>query len=512
MAMTDDTTWFGLHRRALLFAALLVAIEASYLAIVTAGRFTVWPTWNANYDLLAEGFRSGHLYLSVPPRPELLAKANPFDPIWRPLWFWDASLYRGHYYLYWGPLPAVAIAFIKTVLRIHGTVGDQVPLFAFATINLVAGALLIARMAARLFPRAPSWLVVLSVVVFAYANPTPYLIATPGIYEAAIAGGQAFLLLGLLLALEALLRDEETGRRRLLILAGLSWGCAFACRASAILPAAIFVALTALAFAPPAPWPRAWRAPLRPARWTAAPIAALVAAHLVYNRLRFDAWLDFGLSRQLSTMSFRTAPRYLLPNLYSYLLRPLHPSCRFPFVSAPAGLGPRAFPTGFAMPSGYAAPEPVAGLLGATPWVLLAALAAALVIATLRHARRSPDELAGPTADAARARARLWCGATLLTLGTVTGLPEITEFFASMRFLGDVAGGLVLAGAWASLALFDRFGDRPWPGRLLTLTVVALGGATIAIGLLLGVQGYDGMFEHHNPDLYRRWVALFSRC
>ncbi|HMF44239.1 MAG TPA: hypothetical protein VKQ32_26385, partial [Polyangia bacterium] len=94
-----------------------------------------------------------------------------------------------------------------------------------------------------------------------------------------------------------------------------------------------------------------------------------------------------------------------------------------------------------------ARPRPVAGLLGATPWVLLAALAAALVIATLRHARRSPDELAGPTADPARARARLWCGAALLTLGTVTGLPEITEFFASMRFLGDVAGGLVLAGA-----------------------------------------------------------------
>ncbi|HEY7373338.1 MAG TPA: hypothetical protein VIF57_14340 [Polyangia bacterium] len=511
--MTSVATGLGRHRRALLFAGLLIAIELSYVAIVTAGRFTTWPTWNANYDLLAEGFRSGHLYLAEAPRPELLAKANPFDPRWRPLWFWDASLHGDHYYLYWGPLPALALAAVKTVFRMRATVGDQFPLFAFYTLALGAGALLIARMRRRLFPHAPSWLVALGIAVFAYANPTPYLIATPGIYEAAIAGGQAFLLLGLLLAFEALWREGQAGRRPLLIAAGVAWGCAFACRASAILPAAILVPLTALAVAPPAPGtPRSWRAALRPALWLAAPMAAFVAAHLAYNRLRFGAWLEFGLSKQLSTMQFRAAPAYLLPNLYSYLLRPLHHSCQFPFVSAPAGLGPRAIPYWLPFPRGYAAPEPVAGLLKATPWVLLAGLATVLVVALLRRARRAPAELLGAGDDARRARATLWCGVALLVIGTVTGLPEITEFFASMRFLADVAAGLVLAGAWAACALFDRIGDRPWPGRILTAVVVALGGASIVLGLLLGVQGYDGMFERHNPELFQRWVSLLSRC
>jgi len=111
--MTGGKTWVQQHRRLLLFVLLLAAIEVSYLFIVTAGRFTVWPTWNTNYDLLAEGFRSGHLYLARAPDPALLAKPNPFDPIWRSLWFWDASLYRDHYYLYWGPLPAVAVAITR---------------------------------------------------------------------------------------------------------------------------------------------------------------------------------------------------------------------------------------------------------------------------------------------------------------------------------------------------------------------------------------------------------------
>ena len=244
------------------------------------------------------------------------------------------------------------------MFRIRGTVGDQFPLFAGYTIYLVAGALLIARLSRRLFDGAPAWLTALCIAVFAWANPTPYLIATPGIYEAAIAGGQAFLVLGLLVGVRSVSGGTTTAaRRRLLVAAGLSWGCAFACRASAILPAAIFAALTALAVSPPAPWPRAWRAPLRPALWIGAPIAAIVAAHLAYNRLRFDAWLDFGLGRQLSTMQFRTAPGYLLPNLYSYLLRPLHPSCRFPFVSAPANLGAQAFPSWFTCPAATRRPS-----------------------------------------------------------------------------------------------------------------------------------------------------------
>ena len=57
--------------------------------------------------------------------------------------------------------------------------------------------MLIRRMGRRLFPGVPHYFVLMAIAVFAFANPTPYLIATPGIYEAAIGGCQAFLLVGL---------------------------------------------------------------------------------------------------------------------------------------------------------------------------------------------------------------------------------------------------------------------------------------------------------------------------
>ncbi|WP_019217529.1 hypothetical protein [Legionella tunisiensis] len=60
------------------------------------------------YQYLTESFLSGHLNLLVSPSPELLQLADPYDPIQNSHFrLHDASLYKGKYYLYFGPLPVV---------------------------------------------------------------------------------------------------------------------------------------------------------------------------------------------------------------------------------------------------------------------------------------------------------------------------------------------------------------------------------------------------------------------
>ena len=82
----------------------------------------------------------------------------------------------------------------------------------------------------RLFPALPAFLVVLAVAVFAFANPTPYNLARAGVYEAAIVGGHAFLIAGLVFAFDAM---SALGRQRSrLALAGVCWALALGCRAS----------------------------------------------------------------------------------------------------------------------------------------------------------------------------------------------------------------------------------------------------------------------------------------
>ncbi|HXU03832.1 MAG TPA: hypothetical protein VN903_22875, partial [Polyangia bacterium] len=326
------------RRRWLALAAGFAAIEVVYVFFVSAGRFTHWPTYLTFLDDQAEGFRAGHLHFAIEPAAALLAKANPFDPAWKSLWYWDASLYNGHYYLYWGPVPALLLAGFKTVFRVHARVGDQVVVFALASVQALAGLLLIDRMHRRLFPALPGLLVAAAVAVFAFANPTPYNLARAGVYEAAIVGGHAFLIAGLLFAFDAV---SVVGRQRSrLALAGACWVAAVGCRAS-IAPAVAVLAVVTCWLIAPRDASR-WRLRALALGWLGTPIAIGVVLLLTYNKLRFDAWLDFGRHYQLTWIAFGSSPSYLPANLWSYLLRQGSLRCTFPYLFSISDMGARA--------------------------------------------------------------------------------------------------------------------------------------------------------------------------
>jgi hypothetical protein len=493
--------------RWLILLLLVAALEVSYVFIISAGTFTTWSTWNANYDKQAEGFRAGHLYISTPPSVELLARRNPYDWSNQRLWFWDASLYKNHYYLYWGPLPALVLAGIKGLLRINVEVGDQYLLFGAYTLYLVAGALLIDRMARRLFPALPLSLVAVGIATFACASPTPYMIATPGIYEAAIASAQAFLLLGLVLAFDAvwMARDRPPSSRSL-IAAGIAWALAIACRANAALAVLVLVPLTAALAS--RPQPGRWRQIILSLVWAGAPIGAGVFALLAYNKARFDAWFEFGLKYQLNTIPLRTSRAYLLLDVFSYLLRPLGISCRFPFVSALYDIGAQGFPGGVKLPPGYSTHEPLAGLLLTTPSTWFGAVGLFLVTrGALRRCRAGEGR--APLDD--RQRASLWCVASFAALGTLMFLPSIAAYATTMRYLSDVSSGLVLLALWGGFSLVC-LPVRSWSRGAALWILLALAGATMVLGLLLGFQGYDEMFKNHNPAVYTRLATALSFC
>src|SRR4051812_12217255 len=66
-------------QRLIVALPILFALTAYYFFQSSAGTFRTL-SWQTNYyDLLAEGFRHGHLYIPVEPSAELLAKTNPFD-------------------------------------------------------------------------------------------------------------------------------------------------------------------------------------------------------------------------------------------------------------------------------------------------------------------------------------------------------------------------------------------------------------------------------------------------
>ena len=90
-------------------------------------------------------------------------------------------------------------------------------------------------------------------LIFGLANPYPFGLGRPAVYEAAIESGQFFLLLGILAGLLAVhFGGFSRPQRRelwLLVMAGSAWGAALACRISLLLAVAGVMLVTSLILA-----------------------------------------------------------------------------------------------------------------------------------------------------------------------------------------------------------------------------------------------------------------------
>lgn len=501
--------------------ALILVIEAIFVAVVSAGSMASWPTYMGYYDLLAEGFRAGHLHLSVEPDPRLLAQADPFDPAHAGLWLGDASLHNGHYYLYWGPLPAVILAAVKTAFRISGPVGDQVLVFAFFSLAAVSSTFLLREIRRQLFPTLPAALFILAVVACGVASPVLFLLASTSVYQAAISGGQGFLALGTLFALSGLSASSGRGRW-VLVAAGVAWGAAISCRLSLFPAVLLLIAATTIAATPRLPDAR--RRIQEHARLgvhLAAPVATFCAGLLVYNKLRFGSWLESGITKQLTTWNFRFSPRFFLPNLHQYLLRSPEWSCRFPYAVVPYHVpAESAVPEWMPFRDGYMTPEPVAGLTWALPliWGIPAAIAvAALVLGdriragtTNADADVRPSGGSFPQGSDPR-RLYLWCVVAFGVMATTTIMAPLGLYMATIRYQADVSLGIALLGTlglWSAHA----YAQPGWKRCVVTISSGALFCTTIVLALLLGYQGYTGHFARFNPQLAAVLTDALSFC
>jgi len=496
----------------MLIVLAFAVIEVTYLFVVSAGRFTHWPTYTTFLDDQAEGFRARHLHFAIEPLAALVAKANPFDPAWKPLWYWDASLYNGHYYLYWGAVPSLLLAGFKTLCRVHARVGDQYVVFALASLQALAGLLLIDRAHRRLFPAVPGVLVVLAVAVFAFVNPTLYNLARAAVYESAIVGGHAFLITGLLFAFHAVTgAGGPRHRPRLglyLALAGVSWALALGCRAS-IAPAVLLLVVVTCWLAAPGDDhgdSSRWRQRARALAWLGTPVAVGVACLLAYNKLRFDAWFDFGRHYQLTWIPFSGAAAFVPANAWSYVLRPFAVRCTFPFLSAITDMGARALPAWLRQPPGYIVYEPVIGCLLAIPWAWLAPVSAVAGI------RRAWALARGRGDTDAAAVAVTWLAVATSLAAIASFIVPLTLFWATMRFLGDMTPALTLAGTLGWWLSWARFRERASRRRLVTSAAVVLALATVAVGVALGFAGQYQHFREHNPALLDRLEKRLSFC
>ena len=441
------------------------------------------PTY---YALLADGYESGHLYLPVKPAPELLALPNPFDPVANaPYRLHDASLYKGHYYLFYGPTPALVLYLPWDLLPFVGPMPDNLAAALFGLAGLIFSVLALRFIVRRFLPATPGWMLGVGVVALTFSNLVPFLLRRPAIYEVALAAGYCFVAAGVWLTLSGTL--AETVSRRRVVLGSLCLGLAIGCRPNLGLVGAVLVlALIMLV--------RSGTSRRRAALLAFGPFLACGLLLIVYNVARFGSPTEFGFSYQLAGADVRTrdtlSMSYLVPGAYYYLLAPARHDLVFPFFHiAP----PPTYP-GTLSPA-YDGLEPVAGIFRNLPITLLALLALALPL----HRRIGLPRVLG----------RVLAGGVVIAL-VLTLFAAALFWGATERYEVDVAWWLLLTGliVWFALVAALR-ARRRWRTLVQVAGVLALAwGAAYAFAVSL--TGYYDNLRAGNPGAYSTLADTFG--
>jgi hypothetical protein len=471
---------------------LLVAVVLGVQGwIVTAGTWSLaiddlpFVYTTAIYARQADAFAAGQAHLRLAPPAELARLPDPYDPAARaPLPVEsDLSYYAGKYWLYFGPVPALAI--LAPQLLVGQPIPDSVITLAGVMAATVFGAAAIRGLQRAILPSGGALATGAAIVALGLGAPLLFLLSSPAIHEAATAAGQGLLLAGLGAAVWAWRRPPGTGQRALWLLAGATWALAVGSRV-ALAPAVGGLALLFGALA----WRQRTGGRGEPALLIAAPLAIGAVLLGTYNVARFGSPLEFGHRYQLTSYhllrdyaGFATVG-HLVPNLSHFFFRPVRLTPSFPFVGWTPYESWNATVCAGA-PDGLIF-GPIVGLFPAAPFTLLAL--AGIVL---------------PLRPAGRRVATLWAGMVLVA--ALAALPVLVQRWVTLRYAADFFPVVVVAAFVALAGLLGAFPRWRWA---LSGLGAALAATTALAGVLFGMRGAFGHFERHNSSL---WAALEGR-
>lgn len=302
---------------------------------------TFSPRGGQIHQELTKAIMDGRLYLDEEPPQYLEEMDNPYDFNQReylqvrhkdqPEYKWDYAYYNGKYYIYFGILPVLLIylpvyALTGIMLRTDLVVG-------MLSILLVGACFWLVREIFSRWFRSGSWLLypVLATAMF-FGTGVTVLMRNPAVYETCIIMGLVSALAGLASWIRA--GQGEKLKIRYLLLGSLLIASTAASRPQFLLTMVFGLVL----FLPEFVEEKRFR-PVK--NWKqilslCIPFVVIAAAVMMYNYVRFQSPFEFGSTYNLTTndVTHRGWNLARVGNgIYEYLLRPLHVTTQFPFLS-----------------------------------------------------------------------------------------------------------------------------------------------------------------------------------
>lgn len=487
-----DSRWTSLGRRrlpvrgwaegALVAAAMSVVVWFFHWTVSANSGFEDWSDMDY-FKLMVRGWQKGQLNLDKEPAPELLALADPYDPEQNgPYKLGDATLYKGKYYIYFGPAPALTLMFPYAVLT-----GRQMTMgaatFWFATAAFLTASFLFLAVRRRYFPESRMLIAPLGVLALGFGTHLLAVAQRPMIWELPISSAIAFTLFAVASCYRAI-----HGQRPLLAMAvaGLCLGLAVGSRPVCLFASGMLLIPILIAARERLAGRSWWKMGLA----AAVPLGLCGLALMAHNYARFDNPLEWGQRYQLSGAYegklVHFSLRFLLHNFSVYFFQLLGWTFEFPFALA-RGIEINHIPD-------YFGTEEVAGLAVTFPfvWFVLA-----LPLAWFRRDSVTARSLTA-TVGCVAAYAIPVMGLVMCYFSTTTRYQ--TDFAVVFALLALI--GLLALERWAQIVKV-----RFVAGGVRTLAAILVA-ITIVIGTLMS-------FDYHGRSLLvtapKTWAALENK-
>lgn len=485
------------------FLGFLFVVFA-YVFLISAGTWNNWFTTTTHYDQLAESFRTGNLWIKEEPDPALLALPNPYDPAARAgiPYPQDVSLYKEKFYLYFGPVPAMILTFIKPLVR--GGIGDQYLVFSFMFGILFIQTILVAKIVMRFYTNAPSWLILPIILFMGLMSPYGWMMSLASVYNAAILSGQFFFLAGLFSAFYAL--DQSSVSKSKLALTGFFWVCAIGSRMTQIIPVG-FMVIMVLGWLLIKHREHIVHSNLFREIF-ALGIPMLIGAVGLgwYNWARFDSVLESGITYQLAGVNLQKyenvlfSYRYIANNIYNYFLIKPGITDKFPFLGPVQGYNEPIIKA-FDLPKIYFSQE-TAGLLYVAPFILFSIVSAITILKSFRKDSALRNQEALPFA---------WILISLAGSFFASMMFFLFFFWAGVRYLADFMPALAMLSVFGFLKAHQLTSKNRFARFLLTMLGLVLIVVTIVNSNLVALSISSGRYKEFNPQLWNQVIKLLNK-
>lgn len=469
---------------------IFIVVVLIYVWFVSSGTWTAWNSPTRYYAALAQGFRYGNLFIPTRPNPLLAELKDPYEPAnWRgkvevPM---DISYYEGRYYLYWGPTPAVILYALQPYYS--GRIGDLFLVFGFVCGIFLFQIFILVLIWERFFRGLPLWILKLSIWVVGLAGPVTFMLGNfkgARIYEAAVTGGQFFLVAGLLLVLTEKNKSISSWR---LVFIGILSAFAVGARLTLVFPIGFLMLMCAFRIFKTN---EGWLVKITKLILLGFPLALGIAALGWYNWARFGSVTESGLYYQL-TGGFNIQKhygelvnlKYILQNIFNYVFYPFKVEMQFPFFFPRYAYSVPLF-SFYTLPDFYSG-QWLTGILWTAPFIVFAIVPLANLLSIFR-------KRFGTDANDDQKNALNWILNVLIGVALLGFVFLLAFFWSAMRYLYDFVPALILLGAIGFWQGYQQLTERKKSTKLYSGIGIALTVFSIINSTLLAISVNDARF------------------